>query len=396
MTLLTETHKSPSSRASLHDARIGLVAFAGSMGGPRTYARELLTALLAEADTARWHLLTEDRTYFGQDEGKAAAAVHLMAMRHKALRPLWERRLPRASRELGLDLLHGTKNSIPNRLSIPSVVTIHDLAPFLMPETFPRLSGLYLRRSIANGARRATRVIAVSRTTADDVERVLNVPRSRIDVIHHGLAPDYRAKADPAAVAALRTRLEIEGPLILCVGTVQPRKNQLAVLTAFRSVQQHLPAGTTCLFVGRPGWKVGPFAAAHERHGSRYLRWMTRFRDEDLPALYAAADLFVSPSDYEGFGLTFLEAMSQTTPVISLSRGAAPEVIGSTGILLPSPDPDDLGQQMRELFADTQKLEHMGVAARERAHSFTWSESARKHLQSYANALSRHSGSDDS
>lgn len=384
-----ETTSPSSSRELPPGIRIALGAIARSQGGPRTYALELLDALTTRYPEACWSLITEDRTPFTvRDTIVKGCRFDELPMAHPALRPLWERRaLPRGIAAGRAQLYHGTKNTVPAGLAIPSVVTVHDLAPFLMPETFPRLSGLYLRRSIRASVRRATRVIAVSHATQRDLIEVLDVPAARIDVVHHGLAERDRTLAADDEVSALRRELELDGPLVLCVGTVQPRKNQLAVLRAFQSVQRHLPSRTRCLFVGRPGWGTAPFEQAIANASPDSVRWLRSFPDQRLRALYRAADVFVSPSDYEGFGLTFLEAMSQGTPVIAVARGAAPEVIGKASLLLDEATPEAIGTALRELLADREARGQWAERAIARARTFSWQRSAEGHAASYLAAL---------
>jgi glycosyltransferase involved in cell wall biosynthesis len=369
--------------------RIAFGAIGGAQGGPRTYAVELLRAWAAHPPAWAELLVLADRPQALLPESAPVwMRSRALSLPHPALRPLAERlAIPRALRAAHCDLYHGTKNSLPSGLPCAAVSTIHDLAPFLQPDTFSRLSGRYLRRAIATACARAERVIAVSRTTARDLVEVLGVSAERIDVVYNGVSEALLRPAQPEEVRALRQRLDLHGPLVLCLGTIQPRKNQLAVLEAFLRAQPRLPANTTCLFVGRAGWKTQAFERAYARHASVHLRWLREFPDRDLRALYGAASLFVSPSSYEGFGITVVEAMAQGCPVIALDRGATPEVVGHAGELLPAPDPGLLSEAMVRLLEDRALHARYARWGRQRAAGFTWRSSAARHLASYARAL---------
>ncbi|MBL8900076.1 MAG: glycosyltransferase family 4 protein [Planctomycetes bacterium] len=375
--------------ALLAERRIAFGAIGGTQGGPRTYAVELLRSWAAHPPAWKELLVLSDRPQvLVPERAPQWMRAQRLPLFHPALRPLAERfAIPRALRAAGCDLYHGTKNSLPRGLPCAAVTTIHDLAPFLQPETFSPLSGRYLRRAITTAVERAERVIAVSRTTARDLVEVLGVSADRIDVVYNGVSEALLRPAQPTEVRALRQRLGLDGPLVLCLGTVQPRKNQLAVLEAFLRAQPRLPANTTCLFVGRAGWQTKNFERAYARSAGRSLRWIRDFPDRDLRALYGAASLFVSPSSYEGFGITVVEAMAQGCPVIALDRGATPEVVGHAGELLPAPDPELLSEAMVRLLEDRSLRARYARWGRQRAAAFTWKSSAARHLASYARAL---------
>lgn len=369
--------------------RLALGAIAGSRGGPRTYAAELIREFARGPRCfERLEVLSERPRDFLPGSPPAWIGGRRLWMPHPTLRPLAERLgIPRALRDARIDLYHGTKNALPGGLPCPAVVTIHDLAPFREPETFSPLSGFYLRRSIRDACERAERIVAVSRHTAHDLREVLGVHPDRIDVVYNGIAPELLRAASLDEVRELRQRLDLDGPILLCVGTVQPRKHQLEVLEAFLRARHRLPRGTTCLFVGRAGWKTAAFEKAYARAEGLQVRWIRDFPDADLRALYGAASVFLAPSTYEGFGLTVAEAMAQGCPVVALDRSATPEVVGSGGVLLPEPDPDLLAEHMVHLLEDRALAQRLSRWAKDRARGFTWARSAARHRAVYARAL---------
>ncbi len=168
--------------------KVGIGAVTGTRGGPRTYALALLRALVSLDDGDESYALLADDPAAEPD---IAPLERLrMPLPVKAARPLAEAiALPLLARRAGLDAFHATKQTLPRGLGCAGLVSIHDLAPMLFPETFPRAGGAWLRRSTASAAARADRVLTGSETTARDLQAHLGVPASRIAVRRTGCAP---------------------------------------------------------------------------------------------------------------------------------------------------------------------------------------------------------------
>jgi len=379
-----------SNQNRLAHAHLAVCGLAHAQGGPRTYAMELLRGIFqTDQHPDRLTVISDDPDYFTGPDAPPWVAGARFSLPQPALRPLVESiSIPRLLKAHRADLYHSTKNYLPGGLPCPAVVTIHDLAPFVRPDTFTTLSGAYLRYAIRSACRRAQRIIADSTATADDIVEILGQPRDKIDVIHLGISPHLLRPAAEAEKQEIRRRYNLrDGPVVLCLGTIQPRKHQQEVLAAFLAARRKLPEGTTCLFVGRRGWKTAGFENALEQASCREIRWVQRVPDEDLRGLYAVASLFASPGDCEGFGLTNLEAMAQGTPTIALNKAAVPEVLGDGALLVDEPDPDLIAEQMIRLFSDEPLRRELGRAGRKKALTYTWERAALTHLETYARTL---------
>ena len=198
----------------------------------------------------------------------------------------------------------------------------------------------YLGEGVPRSVARATHVIAVSECTKADLVEAYGTPPEKISVIYAGVQPHFEPVHDAERLQAVRRRCRLgQEPFILTVGTLQPRKNHLRLVQAFA----RLESGHRLVISGGPGWDYEAVPAEVVRLGLEKRVVFPGFvADEDLPALYSAADLFVYPSLYEGFGLPVLEAMACGTPVVAADDSALPEVVGEAGLLADPLDVDAL------------------------------------------------------
>lgn len=276
-------------------------------------------------------------------------------------------RLRRALRRERPDVSFIPSHVLPVALGLPSVVTVHDLGHRHERRDYSRTGWLYLELTTRYAARRATLLIAVSRSTADDLQRLYRVPAERITIIHSGVDPWMRPQT-PAAVAAITGRFNLRQPYFLFVGRNHPRKNLAMLRRAFSDARARgLEAS---LVLAGPG---------HDRTGTTDgVVVLDYVPDQELPVLYAGALALVMPSRFEGFGFPVLEAMRCGTAVIASSVGALPEIVGAAGVLL---SPDDAGawsHAMLELASDA-ALQHRLIAAGEaQSAGFTWQAAATK------------------
>jgi alpha-1,3-rhamnosyl/mannosyltransferase len=233
--------------------------------------------------------------------------------------------------------------------------------------------------------RRAARVIAVSGHARDDLVARFGLDPARVPVVPQGVAPAFLAGPRPGAVAALRTAYGLGERLIACVGTIQPRKHVERVIEAFVRAGA-AGQGWELAIAGRlrpgyvPAWITALPTGVH---------WLGPLADDALRALYAAADVAMSGSDYEGFGLTIAEAMASGCAVIAVAVTSIPEVVGTAGLLVPRSDPALLGDALARLVAEPETRAALAAAARNRAAGFTWSETARLTRAVYAEVLGR-------
>lgn len=301
---------------------------------------------------------------------------------HVVLRPhrLWTHvGLSREMARRPPDVLFVPAHVVPLWHPPATVVTIHDLGYRFFPHQHTWQARLYLDASTRFSCRAARHIIADSQATARDLQREYGVPAERIRVVYPGLDPAM-ARADPAAQDEVRRRYGLSRPFVLYVGTIQPRKNLARLVEAFARLPGPL-AGVDLVLAGQIGWLAGETLATIRRLGLEgRVRLPGYVPQEDLPALLSAAECFVMPSLYEGFGLPVLEAMACGTPVICSDAGSLPEVAGDAALQFPATDTDALAAALAHLLGSAalrQSLASRGLAWCRR---FSWERAAREIL----------------
>jgi glycosyltransferase involved in cell wall biosynthesis len=289
----------------------------------------------------------------------------------------------RAARRAGAGLLHGVHYELPLRSRLPQVVTVHDLTLLTHPEWHEaskvRYFGWAMRRAVAT----ATRVLCVSATTAADLTERLGVPGDRVDVTP--LGTDLRPATD-AQVAEVRRRLGLDGPYLLGLGTVEPRKDLPTLVRAFAALAAELPH--RLVLTGLAGWGAGELEAAVAASGVADRILVTGYvADADKAALLTGADVFAYPSRYEGFGLPVLEAMACGTPVVTTTGGSLPEVAGDAATLIDPGDEDALAAAIAKLATDPAARQDAATRGLARAATFTWKRCADLTATAYARAI---------
>jgi glycosyltransferase involved in cell wall biosynthesis len=288
---------------------------------------------------------------------------------------------------LGLDLLHTTDFIPPAFGYRQSVITVHDLTFLHYPQFLTTESRRYYNQQIGWAVRRADHILADSYATKSDLATLLDVPADKVTVVHLAADPAFRPLPE-AEAEQIVAQYALKPGYLLCVGTLEPRKNLPGLFQSYRLL---LDAGVTTaglVLVGSKGWLYDEiFERVEELHLSEQVHFLQGVPDGNLPGLYNAAGLLVTPSFYEGFGLPALEAMACGTPVVVANRSSLPEVVGEAGLLIDPDDPDDIAQALTRVLTDEllrARMRELGLA---RSASFTWERAARETLAVYRTVL---------
>lgn len=274
-----------------------------------------------------------------------------------------------------VQVVHGTNFVLPALGDAPGVVTVHDLS-FEREDTFP--GGRRLRDLVPWSLRRASAVVVPTKTIAAEVTDRYGLDEALVSVTPEGVSRVFFG-ATPLAAAALEG-MGISGPFVVAVGTIEPRKNLVSLLAAWRRAAREL-SGWKLVLAGPRGW--GP--ALPQTLGVVALGWVG---DDTLPGLLAAADVFCYPSLYEGFGLPPLEAMAAGTPAIAGRYSAAEEVLGDAAFLVEPTDVEALAAALVKVAGDVELRRRLSMAGRARAARFSWERTVNATLGAYEAAVS--------
>ena len=329
--------------------------------GDETYVLNLLRELGQLASAAEIRLVAITRH---PELVPAGVEPVELAARSQELRMAWS--LPRVLRRLRADLVH-TQHALPLHPSCPCVVTVHDVSFARDPGVMGWKDRTVFRLVVPRAVRKAARVLTVSERTKTDLVELYRVPPERVVVTPNGIDPAFHpapSGADNASNSLL------QGPYVLSVGAIQPRKNQLAAVEAADA------AGLPLVVVGPE--KDATLAAELRRRGARLEGYV---ETERLAGLYRGAACLVQSSRYEGFGLPVLEAMASGTPVVAVPDPALREVAGDAAIFV---DEAALTEGIRRALDERERLSTAGL---ERARAFSWRAAAERTLAVYREIL---------
>jgi glycosyltransferase involved in cell wall biosynthesis len=295
--------------------------------------------------------------------------------------------LPLPSRLRACDLFHATNFAAPRTGATPLVVTVHDLALL----RFPELGTAALRR-IVEGVRdsvaTARRIIAVSQATRRDLIELLQVPEDKIRVVYSGCDERFRPMAPEVARTRVRERYGLAEPYILHVGTLEPRKNLERLVRAYTAVRQQQSIPQLLVLAGPRGWLFEGLLRVIRAAGlGPAVRLLGAVPADDLPALYAAAEVFTFPSLYEGFGLPVVEAMACGVPVIASTGSSLPEIAGDAALYVDPHDESALAAALYRVLTDAPLRLELRDKGLERARAYSWERCARATFAIYAEAV---------
>lgn len=303
-------------------------------------------------------------------------------------RILWEQVIqPFALRRLKPDLYHAMAFVMPRFLACPSIVTIYDLSFVRYPEVLSTLRRRYLQTFTRESCQRATRIIAISESTADDLVKLWGIRREKIDVAPPGVSPEFRP-LPPDQIETFRQKAKLPPRFLLFLGTLEPRKNLPMLLRAYARLPEDRRNEMHLILGGGQGWMTEAIFATIAQHQlEKTVHLPGYIAPEDLIFWYNAAEALVYPALYEGFGIPILEALACGKPVLVSRSSSLPEAAGEVGILLP-PDDENAWTDAIQTLIDTPPTPAIfQPQASAWAAQFTWERTARITLESYHRTL---------
>ena len=361
--------------------------FLDAPGGIGTYIRNLVPAL-ANRDPSIEMTLFHSRfdSLEPPEPWMREHPMHELRWRMRSLYLRWNvvGRPPLPAPLAGADIVHVTNHAgvAPAGARQRLVVTVHDLAFDVLPRAFPPRWRVVYRLGLRAAVRRADAIVTPSRTTAEDLLSRTAVDPSKLHVVP--LAASLPAgKLDADDVLA---RLKIRGPYVLFVGTLEPRKNLVRLVRAYRRVAaEGFPHAL--VLAGPLGWHHESLMRELALQGPGEIVMTGEISADELDAVYRAADVFAYPSLYEGFGLPVLEALVRGIPTVASNTSAVPEVSGDAALGVDPRSVRSIAHAISSLVSDVGLADRMAARARAQAQRFSWDETARLTLQVYERVL---------
>ena len=303
----------------------------------------------------------------------------------------------RACRQRGVDVAHVPYFAPPLRPTVPTVVTIHDLIPLLLPAYRGSALVRLYTWLVARAAHRAALILTDSHASRRDIICRLRVSPERVRTIYLAADRDYQFVPQGHERQAIRQEYGLPPSYFLYLGGFDQRKNVTTLLHAFARIigghgLQATGSRPWLVVAGRLPERDTPFTPDPRRVAEElgitrqaiFTGWVSR---EDKPALYSGARAFLFPSRYEGFGLPPLEAMACGTPVICSDAGSLPEVVGTSGMLVPPDDVAGLAEAMSVLWEDEALRQALSERAQGQAERFSWARTAQQTLAAYREVI---------
>ncbi len=367
-------------------------AFIGQRTGTENYSYELLKHLLA-IDTENTY-----RVYLRSGQGLENEILQVSNVQIIDIRAqrLWTQAgLAWQVLKNSPDVLFIPAHTLPviRRPQQKTIVTIHDLGAEYLPQYHQFPQKLYLNRSTEYAVKHATKLIAVSQATKENLIAQLHANPEKISVIYEGYDADHFRPQNKEAMQAVQDKHGLTKPYFLFVGTIQPRKNLERLIEAFAymvhhyleneevtkdySVNMRELRNIELVLAGKKGWLSDAIYQAPKKYGvTGRVKFLDYVSHSDMPGLYAGALTFVFPSLYEGFGLPVLEAMACGVPVLTSNTSSLPEVGGQVAFYADPYSVDDLAGKLYMLLSQ-EKLRHKAKSGGiEHAKQFSWQKCA--------------------
>jgi len=299
--------------------------------------------------------------------------------------------IPALLKKEGVDVYHGLSNELPLNIAssgVPSVVTIHDVIYRRLPECYAPFDRRMYDFKYGRSCRNATRIIAVSRCTKNDIVDLYGINPDKIDVVYQGCDDSFRRDLSQEELAETRLRLHLPERYILQVGTVESRKNLELTVRALAS----LPADVWLVAVGRDreGYMGHVKKIAEELGVAGRILFIENIAFADLPAVNRLAEVIAYPSRYEGFGIPVLEGLESCRPVVAATGSCLEEAGGDAALYVDPQSPRQMAEALNSILSGTAPVDRMIAAGKRHAAKFDTSLMASEIMKTYDKAIAEY------
>ena len=362
-------------------------------GGVEFYIRNLLDALFKIDRSNEYVLFTNQDNHctFAGGQPNVQWVLCGVGARPQWKRVAWEQLiLPSFAKKYRLDLLHSPTYTWPVRSNLPGVVSILDMLYRVYPETIPRTKLTFWKAFVPWSARRCHKILTSSESSKRDIVRYLGVPPEKVTVTPLALDRQLDTGKQPSAdeIEEVCAKYAIRSPYLLDVGGVGRHKNPVSLVKALAILRGRTATKElTLVITGNDYGSAGEIRSCAYSFGlEEAVRLPGYVAREDLPALYAGSFAYVTPSMFEGFGLTVLEAMEFCTPVVVSDRASLPEVVGDAALTVDPERSDLIADAIYRIAMDPELRQDLINRGRRRVEEFSWERTARLTLEAYREA----------
>jgi glycosyltransferase involved in cell wall biosynthesis len=356
--------------------------------GLGNYSRNTLNALFRFFPENDYILFTpevKDKLFDNYKRFKVVSPQNRIA---KKMKSLWRSLflVPHLKKH-GIELFHGLSNELPKGIhnsEIPSVVTIHDLIFMRYPEFYKPIDRKIYFKKVKYACYSANKIIAISRQTKHDIETFFHVPPEKVELIYQPVSQVFFEEQNGTEI---RKKYHLPEKFILSVGTLEPRKNQLALLQALQSKEIKVPV----VFVGKQttSYMAEMNRFIEENEMDSQVKFLSNISEADLAALYQTAILSVYISVFEGFGLPVIESMASGCPVVTSSVSVLPETAGEAAVLCNPAKIEEIAQKVALLLEDEKFRNEIVEKGKQRSNLFHPENYAQKVIFLYTEILNR-------
>jgi len=363
---------------------IDIHSIGSQSGGNETYYRELLRGLLRFRSNYQFYLYYTHPSAAGEINPTEDFCLQRLVPSQRWLRVPFT--IPWRARVDDLDLFHA-QFIVPPCLKCKAVTTIPDIAYEHFPQFFPRRQVALLKMLVRASARKADHIITVSEHSKRDIVETYGVDPDNITVTYEGAGSEFVPLGRQAAKEEVARKYGIHQPFILYVGRLQARKNLARLVASYARVRK-LGFRHKLIFVGKPDSLFQQVSARiRELEIREDVIQLGYVPGADLPSLYNAAEVFIYPSLYEGFGLPVLEAMACGTPVITTQSSSLAEVAGDACLLVDPVDESSIASALECILGDRGLRERLSQAGLKRSSQFSFEKTAQQTLGVYERVL---------
>jgi glycosyltransferase involved in cell wall biosynthesis len=350
----------------------------------RLISNEFLDLHFFYAATWSRHIITEPVREIGAIKELIKKCV---PQPYRVSRALQQWRFGLGTRRLRPHLYH-EPNFLPFRFDGPTVITAHDLSWIRYPETHPRERVAVMNKLFPRSLEWASHILTDAAYVRKEIIQEFGVKPERITAVPLGARLIFRPRSQAECAVTLDEHDLSYRRYVLCVGTLEPRKNLELAIRAYAALPPAFRERYPLVTVGMKGWLTSKLESVMQPLvASGELRPLGYTSDESLASLYAGAMVLVYPSLYEGFGLPPLEAMASGTPVIVSNRSTLPEVVGDAGVIIDAEDELGLRQTLLRLIEDPGFWNERVSASLKQAERFSWQRCADQTLAIYRKVL---------